>query len=103
MKSWFDQERELMATALAPTKHLVMADLKGKVDPDWCPGCGDFGVLAAVQKALVELQIPTHQVVTISGIGCSSNLQGYINIYCKQSMLDLSLDLATCLKLSIHI
>ena len=33
--------------------------MKGKVDPDWCPGCGDFGVLAALQKALVELQIPT--------------------------------------------
>jgi 2-oxoglutarate/2-oxoacid ferredoxin oxidoreductase subunit beta len=30
-----------------------MADLKGKADPDWCPGCGDFGVLAALQKALV--------------------------------------------------
>ncbi len=41
-----------MATALAATNHVAMADLKGKVDPDWCPGCGDFGVLAAVQKAL---------------------------------------------------
>ncbi len=38
----------------APPQLLTMADLKGKVDPDWCPGCGDFGVLAAVQKALVE-------------------------------------------------
>ena len=44
-----------MATALAATNHVAMVDLKGKVDPDWCPGCGDFGVLAAVQKALVEL------------------------------------------------
>ena len=41
----------------AATKHVTMPDFKGKVDPDWCPGCGDFGVLAAVQKALVELQI----------------------------------------------
>ena len=46
-----------MATVLADPKHLAMADLKGRVDPDWCPGCGDFGVLAAVQKALVESQI----------------------------------------------
>ena len=42
-----------MATInIAQPKPMVMADLKGKVDPDWCPGCGDFGVLAAVQKAL---------------------------------------------------
>src|SRR5262244_42933 len=70
-----------MATVAAAPKQLVMADLKGKVDPDWCPGCGDFGVLAAVQKALVELQIPNHNVVTISGIGCSSNFPGFINTY----------------------
>src|SRR6266852_2625702 len=56
-----------MATALAGPKHMAMSDLKGKVDPDWCPGCRDFGVLAAVQKALLELQIPNHNVVTISG------------------------------------
>ena len=43
-----------MATDLVAPKLTTMADLKGKVDPDWCPGCGDFGVLAAVQKALVE-------------------------------------------------
>src|SRR5437867_18572 len=102
MKSWFDQERELMATALAPTKHLVMADLKGKVDPDWCPGCGDFGVLAAVQKALVELQIPTHQVVTISGIGCSSNFPGYINTYGMHTLHGRALAVATGVKLANH-
>ena len=52
-----------MATInITAPKPMVMADLKGKVDPDWCPGCGDFGVLAAVQKALVELQIPNHSV-----------------------------------------
>jgi 2-oxoglutarate/2-oxoacid ferredoxin oxidoreductase subunit beta len=59
-----------MATALAATNRVALADLKGKVEPDWCPGCGDFGVLAAVHKALVDLQIPNHNVVTISGIGC---------------------------------
>ena len=74
-----------MATSVQRASQLTMADLKGKVDPDWCPGCGDFGVLAALQKALVELQIPTHSVVTISGIGCSSNLPGYINTYGMQN------------------
>ena len=70
-----------MATGVQRTSQLTMADLKGRVDPDWCPGCGDFGVLAAIQKALVELQIPNHNVVAISGIGCSSNLPGFINTY----------------------
>jgi len=45
-----------MATSVQRASQLTMADMKGKVDPDWCPGCGDFGVLAAVQKALVELR-----------------------------------------------
>ena len=54
-----------MATTIEAPQQLTLADFKGKSDPDWCPGCGDFGVLAAVQKALVDLQIPTHNVVTI--------------------------------------
>src|SRR2546429_2001212 len=91
-----------MAIALAPTKHLVMADLKGRVDPDWCPGCGDFGVLAAVQKALVELQVPNHEVVTISGIGCSSNFPGYINTYGMHTLHGRALAVATGVKLANH-
>ena len=46
-----------MATSVQPGSELTIADMKGKVDPDWCPGCGDFGVLAALEKALVELLI----------------------------------------------
>jgi Thiamine pyrophosphate enzyme, C-terminal TPP binding domain/Pyruvate ferredoxin oxidoreductase beta subunit C terminal len=91
-----------MATALAATNHVAMADLKGKVDPDWCPGCGDFGVLAAVQKALVELQIPNHNVVTISGIGCSSNFPGFINTYGMHTLHGRALAVATGVKLANH-
>ena len=58
-----------MASIVESPRPLTMADTKGRVDPDWCPGCGDFGVLAALQKALVELQLPLHNVVAISGIG----------------------------------
>jgi hypothetical protein len=54
---------------------------KGKIHPDWCPGCGDFSVLSALQTALFELGLKPHQVLTISGIGCSSNLPGYINTF----------------------
>ncbi len=42
-----------MATSVQRASQLTLADMKGKVDPDWCPGCGDFGVLAALEKALV--------------------------------------------------
>lgn len=91
-----------MATAVVDRKQLAIADLKGKVDPDWCPGCGDFGVLAAVQKALIELQIPNHQVVTISGIGCSSNFPGFINTYGMHTLHGRALAVATGVKLGNH-
>src|SRR5580693_9802892 len=92
-----------MATInIAAPKPMVMADLKGKVDPDWCPGCGDYGVLAAVQKALVELQIPNHQVATVSGIGCSSNIPGFINTYGMHTLHGRSLPVASGLKLANH-
>ncbi len=92
-----------MATInITPAKPMVMADFKGKVDPDWCPGCGDFGVLAAVQKALIELQIPNHRVATVSGIGCSSNFPGFINTYGMHTLHGRSLPVASGLKLANH-
>src|ERR1700692_2833925 len=91
-----------MATEAVLPKQMVMADLKGKVDPDWCPGCGDFGVLTAVQKALVELQIQNHNVVTISGIGCSSNFPGFINTYGMHTLHGRALAVATGVKLANH-
>jgi 2-oxoglutarate ferredoxin oxidoreductase subunit beta len=91
-----------MATDIVAPRQMVLADLKGKVDPDWCPGCGDFGVLAAVQKALVDLQIPNHRVCTISGIGCSSNFPGFINTYGMHTLHGRSLPVATGVKLANH-
>jgi 2-oxoglutarate ferredoxin oxidoreductase subunit beta len=92
-----------MATInITAPRPMALADLKGKVDPDWCPGCGDFGVLAAVQKALVELQIPNHQVATVSGIGCSSNFPGFINTYGMHTLHGRSLPVASGLKMANH-
>lgn len=91
-----------MATEVIAPKALKMADFKGRVDPDWCPGCGDYGVLAAVQKALVELQIPNHEVVTISGIGCSSNFPGFIETYGMHTLHGRSLAVATGMKMANH-
>src|SRR5712692_636555 len=84
-----------MAMTEQALKPLTLQDLKGKVDPDWCPGCGDFGVLAAFQKALVDLQIQPHNVVTISGIGCSSNLPGFIETYGMHTLHGRALAVAT--------
>lgn len=91
-----------MATTEQALKSLTLQEFKGKVDPDWCPGCGDFGVLAALQKALVDLQIQPHNVVTISGIGCSSNLPGYINTYGMHTLHGRALAVATGVKLANH-
>jgi len=91
-----------MATTEQALNPLTLHELKGKVDPDWCPGCGDFGVLAALQKALVDLQIQPHNVVAISGIGCSSNLPGYINTYGMHTLHGRALAVATGVKLANH-
>ena len=91
-----------MATGLQRASQLTIADFKGKVDPDWCPGCGDFGVLAAIEKALVELQIPNHNVVILSGIGCSSNLPGFINTFGMHTLHGRAVAVATGLKLANH-
>jgi len=47
----------------------------------WCPGCGDFGVLNSLHKAMAELGVAPHNIAVISGIGCSSRLPYYMNTY----------------------
>lgn len=60
---------------------LTIADYKTDEPSWWCPGCGDFGVLAALQKALLELAIPPEMVTIVAGIGCSGKIGNYINSY----------------------
>jgi 2-oxoglutarate/2-oxoacid ferredoxin oxidoreductase subunit beta len=100
-----------MSTLLEPPPHsqaihsaaqLVKDSYKGKVHPDWCPGCGDFSVLSALQTALYELGLKPHQVVVISGIGCSSNLPGYLNTYGMHTLHGRSLAVGTGVKLGNH-
>ncbi|HEY5914347.1 MAG TPA: 2-oxoacid:ferredoxin oxidoreductase subunit beta [Verrucomicrobiae bacterium] len=81
---------------------LTKETFKGKVHPDWCPGCGDFSVLSALQTALLELGLNPHQVVVISGIGCSSNLPGFINTYGMHTLHGRSLAVGTGVKLGNH-
>jgi 2-oxoglutarate/2-oxoacid ferredoxin oxidoreductase subunit beta len=99
-------ETEATRRGQAPLKtervKVTVKDLKGKVDPDWCPGCGDFGVLAALKQAIVELGLQPHEVLTISGIGCSSNLPGYLNTYGMHTLHGRALAVATGAQLANH-
>lgn len=81
---------------------LTKDSYKGKIHPDWCPGCGDFSVLAALQTALHELGLQPHQVLVVSGIGCSSNLPGFINTYGMHTLHGRSLAVATGAKMANH-
>jgi 2-oxoglutarate ferredoxin oxidoreductase subunit beta len=81
---------------------LTVKDFKGRVDPDWCPGCGDFGVLSALKQALVELNLRPHQVMVVSGIGCSSNLPGFINAYGMHTLHGRALAVAAGAQLANH-
>jgi 2-oxoacid:acceptor oxidoreductase, beta subunit, pyruvate/2-ketoisovalerate family len=49
--------------------------------PIWCPGCGDYGILEALRRALAELAVPNEEVVVVSGIGCSSQLPHFMKTY----------------------
>jgi 2-oxoglutarate ferredoxin oxidoreductase subunit beta len=77
-------------------------DFKGLVEPDWCPGCGDFGVLNALQRACFELGLKPHQLLVVSGIGCSSNLPGYMNAYGMHTLHGRALPVATGAKMANH-
>ena len=96
-----------MATDLIGTVDLPLVaerprDFKGKVEPDWCPGCGDFGVLNSLQRACVDLGKQPHELLIVSGIGCSSNFPGFFNAYGMHTLHGRALAVATGAKLANH-
>jgi 2-oxoglutarate/2-oxoacid ferredoxin oxidoreductase subunit beta len=60
---------------------LTKKDFVSDQDVRWCPGCGDYAILAQVQKVMPELGVPRENVVFVSGIGCSSRFPYYMNTY----------------------
>src|ERR1700678_4790239 len=68
----------LVPVATEPQK---AKDFKSDQEGRWCPGCGDYAILAAFQSFLPELGVPRENVVVISGIGCSPRLPYYVNSY----------------------
>ena len=60
---------------------LTKKDFTSDQEVRWCPGCGDYAILAAVQGFMPELGLPTHQTVFVSGIGCSGRFTYYMDTY----------------------
>jgi 2-oxoglutarate ferredoxin oxidoreductase subunit beta len=79
---------------------LELKDFRTKVHNDWCPGCGDFGILNAVQMALFELKLEPHDVAIVSGIGCSGKTPHFVNTYGFHTLHGRSLPIATGIKLA---
>ncbi|MCI4346438.1 MAG: thiamine pyrophosphate-dependent enzyme [Thermoplasmata archaeon] len=57
-----------------------MVESAKPIPSTWCPGCGDFGALAALKKAMAELKIPPHEAVLVGGIGCSGGIHNFLEI-----------------------
>jgi 2-oxoglutarate ferredoxin oxidoreductase subunit beta len=91
-----------MSTVATELKVYKAADYKAEIHNDWCPGCGDFGILSAVQMALGKLQIPPHRTAIVSGIGCSGKLPHYMHTYAFHTLHGRAIPSATALKLSNH-
>jgi len=68
--------------------------------PTWCPGCGHFAILNALQKAAAELEIPPHEIALVTGIGCSGKLSSFFNAYGFHGIHGRTLPLATGIKLA---
>jgi 2-oxoglutarate/2-oxoacid ferredoxin oxidoreductase subunit beta len=68
------------------TERSVTKDFKSDQEVRWCPGCGDYAILAAFQAFLPELDVPRENVVVVSGIGCSSRLPYYVDTYGMHSI-----------------
>ena len=66
----------------------------------WCPGCGDFGILFAIKKAILNLEINPKDVVIVSGVGCSSKLPHYIKTYGIETLHGRTLPIASAIKLA---
>ncbi|MBD3275284.1 MAG: 2-oxoacid:ferredoxin oxidoreductase subunit beta [Candidatus Marinimicrobia bacterium] len=84
-------------------KKLKIKDYKSKnIHNDWCPGCGDYGILSSIQMALAQLQLPPHEVAIVSGIGCSGKTSHYIQAYGFHTLHGRVVPNATGMKLANH-
>lgn len=80
----------------------TMKDYAGTVKPTWCPGCGDYGILAAVKQGLVQAGLEPHQSLVVSGIGCGSKLPDYARVNGFMTLHGRPVAVATGAKLANH-
>jgi len=85
---------------MASEQVLKVADYETDVHRDWCPGCGDYGILRAVQTALAEMQLNPSNVAFITGIGCSAKSVHYTKTYGVHTIHGRLLPFATGIKLA---
>ncbi|GAB2722503.1 2-oxoacid:ferredoxin oxidoreductase subunit beta [Paenibacillus thermoaerophilus] len=78
----------------------TMKDFRNNVKPNWCPGCGDFAVQAAIQRAAANVGLEPEQLAIVSGIGCSGRISGYINAYGLHGIHGRALPIAQGLKMA---
>ncbi len=88
-----------MPTAVAAQRHEAK-EYQSQLRPIWCPGCGDYGVLTAMQRALAAVGRPPHEIAFVSGIGCSSRIPGYTTTYGFNSVHGRALPIAQGIKLA---
>jgi 2-oxoglutarate ferredoxin oxidoreductase subunit beta len=79
---------------------LTKADFDSGQEVRWCPGCGDYAILASVQKMMPELNIPKENIVFVSGIGCSGRFPYYMNTYGFHTIHGRAPAVATGLKIT---
>lgn len=72
------------------------------LNPTWCPGCGNFGILGSLKAALLELKLEPHQVVLTYDVGCSSNLADFFKSYGFHSLHGRALPVGAGIKLANH-
>ncbi|MDX8362170.1 MULTISPECIES: 2-oxoacid:ferredoxin oxidoreductase subunit beta [Bacillaceae] len=75
-------------------------DFRNNVKPNWCPGCGDFSVQAAIQRAAANVGLQPEELAVVSGIGCSGRISGYINSYGFHGIHGRSLPIAQGVKMA---
>jgi 2-oxoglutarate ferredoxin oxidoreductase subunit beta len=79
---------------------LTAKEYKSELKPIWCPGCGDFGVVQSIYRALAAIGRPPHEIAFISGIGCSSRIPGYTTAYGFNSVHGRALPIAQGIKVA---
>ena len=91
---------KILASQVARIKESGLFSVRSENLPTWCPGCGYFGIHQGLNHAIQKLQLPHHQVVIVSGIGCAGRYPFFANTYGLHTVHGRALPVATGVKLA---